>query len=71
MKIRTSIILDIGYNDQDSKDLVIDISEDFSEYTNFSIRHDDEKFEHALSVPNNKLKEFIHAIQEHIKIHGL
>jgi hypothetical protein len=61
--------MDIGY--QEKKDLVIEISEDFDEYTNFNIRHDDERFEHALSVPNNRLKELVDAIQEHIRIHGL
>jgi hypothetical protein len=71
MKIRTSILLDIGYNNQEVENLEIEISESFSEYTNFNIKEDDERFEHKLAVPNNKLREFVQAINEHIKIHGL
>lgn len=70
MKIITSIILDIGYNDE-QEDLKIEISEDFSEYTCFKLRENDEKESLSLSVPNNKLKDLINAIQEHIKIHAL
>jgi hypothetical protein len=71
MKIRTSILLDIGYSNQEVENLEIEISEAFSEYTNFNIKEDDDKFEHKLSIPNNKLREFVQAINEHIKIHGL
>jgi hypothetical protein len=70
MKIRTSIIVDLGYM-EDKKDVVIEISEDFSEYTNFKSREHDEEEEYLFSCPNNKLRELVQAIQEHIKIHGL
>jgi len=69
MKIKNTIILDIGY--QEKEDLVIEISEDFDEYTNFIARENDESFKPIFSVPNNKLKQFVEAINEHIKIHKL
>jgi hypothetical protein len=70
MKIRTSIIVDLGYKDE-IENVVIEISEDFSEYTCFKNREHDEQEKYLFSCPNNKLRDLVEAINEHIKIHGL
>ena len=68
MKIRTSITI----NTDDDSEFIIEISEENSRYTIIRERCDDnDPIDEFLNIPNNKLREFAHAINEHIRIHGL